>query len=143
MNTQFINMGDVSPAYGQIWIRYGGEDYAEAVEIQNASETGDASDNVWIIRKGSIYFSPRNWDAALSCCDSGIYGPPEYLDVAYAFNAYQGMDLDTYGGFEIVQIGKRDSFGDETEYHRPDGADVVLHGNAKISRYLARNYLES
>ena len=140
MKHEWENFGDYSPQYGQIWIRYGGEDYADAVELRNAGETGEGSDNVWIISRGSIYFAPRNWDQALSCCDTGIYGPPEWSQVAYAFYAYAGLDLDFLGN-EVVQIGKRDSFGDEVVIRSLDCPDVVLHGNASISKYLERQAL--
>lgn len=139
--TEWQNFGDVSPQYGQVWLRYGGDNWAEVVELRNAEETGDASDNVWVIRRGSIYFSPCDWDSALSCCDTGTYGPPTYAEVAYAFFSYHGIDVYPVGGFQIVQIGKRDSFGDETHYQREDTEDVILHGNANIGNYLRRRFL--
>lgn len=136
---EFENFGDVSPEYGQTWIRHGGDDYAECVEIWSGSDIGLA-DNQYQIRKGSIYFDPRNWDAAMSCCDTGIYGPPTYADIAYAFNAYCGMEMDSWGGFEIVQIGKNpdDWTARGTTCDEPD---TVLHGNASIEKYLTENYL--
>ena len=139
MLDSFENFGDVSPSYGQTWIRYGGADYAECVTIIAGSDVGLA-DNQYMIERGSIYFSPVNWDSALSCCDSGIYGPPTYAEVAYAFNACQGMDRDTFGGFAIVQIGKKPD--DWTARGTTcDTPDIVLHGNASIKKYLKENYL--
>lgn len=139
MPTEYENFGDVSPQHGQTWIRYGGDDYADVVEILSGSDAGLA-DNQYMIRQGSIYFSPQNWDSAMACCDTGIYGPPTYADIAYAFNAYQGFDLDTYGGFEIVQVGSKpdDWTASGTTCESPD---VVLHGNASIENYIRQNWL--
>ena len=140
MLTDYENFGDVSPQYGQTWIRYGGDGYAEVVEILSGSDIGLA-DNQYRIESGSIYFSPQNWDSAMACCGTGIYGPPTYADIAYAFNAYQGFDRDCYGGFEIVQVGaKPDDFcAMGTTCESPD---IVLHGNASIERYLRRAWLD-
>ena len=136
---QYENFGDVSPEHGQTWIRYGGNDYADCVTIISGSDIGIA-DNQYMIEAGSIYLSPDNWDSALSCCDTGIYGPPEYHQVAYAFFAYMGMDRDIYGGFEIVQVGAKpdDWTARGTTCEEPD---TVLHGNASIEKYLSENYL--
>ena len=139
MLESWINFGDVSPDYGQTWIRYGGDDSADCVTIVSGSDVGLA-DNQYMVERGSIYFSPANWNAALACCDSGIYGPPTYDEIAYAFHAYQGMDRDVWGGFAIVQIGARPD--DWTARGSTcESPDVVLHGNASIRRYLAREYL--
>lgn len=139
MCNEWRNYGDVSPEHGQTWIRYGDYDYAECVEILSGSDIGLA-DNQYMIERGSIYFSPDRWDDAMSCCDTGIYGPPEFADIAYAFHAYQGMERDTWGGFAIVQIGK--TVDDWTAQGTTcDSPDIVLHGNASIARYLESNYL--
>ena len=136
---EYENFGDVSPQHGQTWIRYGGDDYADCVEILSGSDVGLA-DNQYMIRRGSVYFSPWAWDSAMSCCDTGIYGPPTYADIAYAFNAYQGIDLDTWGGFEIVQIGaKPDDFC--ARGTTCDSPDKILHGNTCIEKYLRENWL--
>lgn len=139
MESAWTNYGDVSPQHGQTWIRRGGDDYADCVTILSGSDIGLA-DNQYMIERGSIYFSPDNWNSALDCCDSGIYGPPEYLDVAYAFQAYQGIERDTFDGFAIVQVGK--TLDDWTARGAScEEPDCVLHGNASISRYLENNYL--
>jgi hypothetical protein len=130
------NFGDVSIRHGQTWIKRGGDDWAACVTILSGSDIGLA-DNQFRIESGSIYFSPRNWDSALSACGTGIYGPPEYWQVACAFHAYQGMDLDR---FELVQIGKTldDWTASGTTWDDPDR---VLHGNTSIKKYLHAEYL--
>ncbi len=136
----YVNFGDVSPVYGQTWISDdGGPDWAPVVEILSGSDIGLA-DNQYRIECGSIYFSPNSWNAALDCCGIDRIGPPEFLEIAYAFNAYQGFDRDRWRGFEIVQVGKRldDWTASGSTCTDPD---VVLHGNASIRRYLAREYL--
>ena len=99
------------------------------------------ADNQYQISKGSIYFSPGNWNSALASCGRDIIGPPEYLEIAYAFVAYQGFDRDPYTlGFTIVQIGHK--VDDWTASGTTcDDPDVILHGNASIERYLEREYL--
>ena len=138
--SKYVNFGDVSPEHGQIWIANEGDsDFAPVVEILSGSDIGLA-DNQYMIQRGSIYFSPDNWNAALACLGVDRIGPPEFLEIAYAFNAYQGFDRDTYGGFEIVQVGKTldDWTARGTTCTEPDR---VLHGNASIKRYLAREWL--
>jgi len=138
---QWENFGDVSPQHGQTWIRYGGEDYAEIVQVLCGSDVGLA-ENQYLIGTGDIYFSAENWDSALDCVGFDTYGPPPYSEAAYAFNAYQGFDQDIWVGFEIVQVGKQaDDFCamDST----CDDPDVVLHGNASFAKYLQQNYLDN
>lgn len=137
---QYINFGDISPEHGQVWIANDGDtDFAPVVEILSGSDIGLA-DNQYRIERGSIYFSPRDWDAALATIGFDMIGPPDFLTVALAFHAYGGFDRDTFGGFEIVQVGKRpdDWTASGTTCEDPD---TILHGNASIARYLERNYL--
>lgn len=138
---KYVNFGDISPRHGQTWIANdGASDYAPVVEIMSGSDIGLA-DNQFRIERGAIYFSPDRWNSALDCCGIDRIGPPQFLEIAYAFNAYQGFDRDTYGGFEIVQVGKAldDWNASGTTCEDPD---LVLHGNASIRLYLQRNYLE-
>lgn len=137
----YVNFGDASPEHGQVWISNdGGPDYAPVVEIVSGSDI-QLADNQFQIERGAIYFSPDNWNAALSCCGNDRIGPPEFFEIAYAFYAYQGFDRDTLGGFEIVQVGRKpdDWTASGTTCNDPD---TVLHGNASIRLYLQRNYLE-
>lgn len=138
--TRFTNFGDISPDHGQTWIAFGGDDYAVCVEIISGSDISLA-DNQYLIKRGSIYFSPHNWNAALEAVGFDIIGPPEYLEIAYAFNVYHGYDRDHWGGFEIVQIGKivNDWCASGTACAEPD---KVLHGNTSISRYLESEWLQ-
>ena len=133
MNNQWVNMGDVSPEHGQLWIKYGGEDYAECVEVLTDNVLNLGS-NQYMINRGTIYFNSSTWNNAMQCFDSGIYGPPEYLEVAYMFNAYSGMELDSYDGSEIIQVGKDSDCEDSNP-------DIVLHGNTSISKYIKDNFL--
>jgi hypothetical protein len=137
---RYQNFGDVSPQHGQTWISpEGGDDCAPVVEINSGSDIGLA-DNQYMIERGSIYFFPNNWNNALACCGIDRIGPPEFLEIAYGFKAYQGFDRDTWGGFEIVQIGRKpdDWTASGTTCTDPD---KVLHGNTSIRRYLEREYL--
>ena len=136
---EYVNFGDVSAQHGQFWIAFGDDDWATCVEITAGCEVGLA-DNQYRIEKGSIYFSPGHWDAALSVVGFDKIGPPEYLEIAYAFNAYMGFDRDTWG-VEIVQIGK--VMDDWTVFGTTcDDPNVVLHGNCSIDKYLRENWLE-
>ena len=139
---KYENFGDASPAYGQTWIANdGAADYAPVVEIMSGADIGLA-DNQYRIERGTIYFSPNNWNAALSCSGIDRIGPPEFFETACAFNAYQGFDRDTWGGSEIVQVGRKpdDWTARGTTCTEPD---VILHGNASIRLYLKRNYLKA
>ena len=137
--THWRNFGDVSPGYGQTWIAPGGDDYARIVSVLSGSEIGLA-DNQYVIERGSIYFSPQEWNSALDCCGMDIIGPPEYAEIAYAFNAYMGFDRDIWGGFQIVQVGKKPDYWTAAGTTCED-PDVILHGNANISRYLEAEFL--
>ena len=140
METGYTNFGDVSISHGQVWIANDGDsDFAPVVETHSGADIGLA-DNQYRIERGTIYFSSDNWNAAMQCCGIDRIGPPDFLEIAYAFYAYQGFDRDCYGGFEIVQVGKTldDWTAAGTTCHDPD---TVLHGNARIEKYLAENYL--
>jgi len=141
--TNYVNFGDVSPEHGQLWIDLDQDssfpDCTDCVEILCGSDIGLA-DNQYMISSGSIYFSPDNWDSALSVIglDSFI-GPPTFADVAYAFNAYQGFDRP-YGQWDsIVQVGK--DLDDWTASGSQYESETTLHGNASIQLYINRNYL--
>lgn len=138
--TRFTNFGDISPDHGQTWIAPGGDDYADCVEIISGSDISLA-DNQYMIQSGSIHFSPSNWNAALKTVGFDVIGPPEYLEIAYAFNTYQGYDRDLWHGFEIVQIGK---IADDwcASGTTCDDPDKVLHGNASICKYLESEWLQ-
>lgn len=144
MESDWQNLGDVNPEHGQLWIKPGGDDYAEYVETIGPGDLESLGDNQLLILRGSIYFSPDHWQAALECCDAlnGRAGPPDYLDVARAFHAYHGGDLDTWGGETVVQVGRAPGDAGSWRHHvEPRAADVVLHGNAKIARYIRAEIL--
>lgn len=138
--TKYQNFGDCSVHHGQVWIANAGDsDFAPVVEINSGSDIGLA-DNQYQIERGSIYFSPNCWNAALDCSGIDRIGPPEFLEIAQAFHSYHGMERDIWGGFEIVQIGKKldDWTASGTTCTEPD---KVLRGNASIRKYLEREYL--
>lgn len=141
----WTNFGDVSPEHGQVWIRDAtvdsDQDFAECVEIIAGRDVGLA-DNQYMIWRGSIYIplhDSERMTAALECIGK-TPSLATWIDKAMAFHAYAGMDQDTFGGFEIVQVGKRldDWTAAGTTCTEPD---KVLHGNASIMKYLAREYL--
>ncbi len=143
MLNQYENFGDCSADHGQVWIKNdGGDDFAPVVEIMSGADIGLA-DNQYMIQRGSIYFSPDNWDMILGHLDwrsRDRIGPPEFLEIAYGFYSYQGFDRDTFGGFEIVQVGR--VLDDWTARGTTcDNPDVILHGNASIEKYIAENYI--
>lgn len=140
----WTNFGDVSPDHGQLWIcdAYpdSTQDFAECVEIIGGSDIGLA-DNQYRIQRGSIYM-PLD-DARKVASALGVIGKTSslatWIDKALAFHAYHGADPD-YHGFEIVQHGKR--LDDWTASGTTcDAPDVVLHGNASLTKYLAQNWL--
>lgn len=138
----YENFGDASIEYGQVWISSdGGDDYAPIVTVLSGSDIGLA-DNQYLIERGSIYFSPDNWNSALACLGDETIGPPQFLDIAFAFYCYQGFDRDYWRGSEVVQVGKNpdDWTARGTTCDEPD---VVLHGNASIEKYLAKEYLDA
>lgn len=139
--TDYVNFGDVSVNHGQVWIKDDGDDdFARVVTIHSGSDVGLA-DNQYMIECGSIYFDPNNWISALSGCgQESRIGPPEFLEIAYGFYCYRGFDRDTFGGFEIVQIGK--TLDDWTARGTScDDPDKILHGNASIDKYLREEFL--
>ena len=135
----YKNFGDISIWHNQTWIAFGGDDYAECVETISSFDLETLADNQLRIERGSIYFSPRNWDSALDCCGIDRIGPPEYYELAYAFKAYQGVDSEWV---EIVQFGKNPI----TDFmQRPwdvETANTILHGNKSAENYLEEEYLD-
>ena len=134
----YRNFGDSSIWHNQIWVKYGGDDYAECVETIGNSDLENLADNQLRIEVGSIYFSPRNWDSALGCCGVDRIGPPEYFEVAYAFKAYQGVDSDWV---EVVQFGKKPVVDFMRYPWNVEPANTILHGNKSAVKYLNEEYL--
>ena len=136
----WTNFGDVSPYHGQLWIKDArvdnDSDFAECVEIINASEFGGA-DNVYMITRGSIYIpdDKTKRKSALDCIDK-TPSLATWIDLALAFHAYHGVEPDTWGGITNVQIGKA------KEARNTISIDVVLHGNASIRRYIEKEFLQ-
>lgn len=140
MKHEWVNFGDCSIGHGQTWISGNStDDYADIVTVLSGSDIG-LGDNQYMIERGSVYLGDQ-WYNALTCVGHDLVGPPEFLRIAEAVNAYMGFDRDIYGGFEIVQVGKEidDWVANGTTCDDPD---IVLHGNASIERYLERNYLQ-
>lgn len=138
------NFGDMSPEHGQTWIKNtypdSTQDFAECVEVISGSDVGLA-DNQYLIQRGSIYMPLDDKDkveSALGVIDK-TPSLATWIDKALAFHAYHGMDLDTFGGFEVVQVGK--TLDDWTANGTTHESDTLLHGNASIEKYIRENYL--
>lgn len=143
-HNSWINFGDSSPDYGQTWILDAfvdnTQDYAECVKVMSGVELFGPS-NIYIIERGSIYMPLDDADKVASAL--GVIGMTPslatWIDKALAFDAYHGMDRDTWGGLEVVSIGK---ILDQNALESfPYDIDAQLHGNASISKYLRDNYL--
>jgi len=142
---EWTNFGDVSPEHGQLWIKDAtvdsDQDFAECVEVHAGRDVGLA-ENQYMVRRGSIYMPIDDRKKVESALDVIGCTPSlaTWIDKALAFHAYHGVDMDTFGGFEIVQVGKTidDLNASGTTCDDPD---VILHGNASIGKYLADNAL--
>lgn len=131
--------GDTNLEYGGLfWQWDGGPDYVAAIRVAPVSDSG-GPDNVYEITRGSIYM-PQDADnaRALDVVGHTIVGPPELMTLVAAWEAYHGMDLDSYGGRAVVRIGK-------AEDANPNGwnpaPDVILPGNARLKNYVEREFL--
>ena len=137
----WTNFGDVNVEHGQLWIKNAfsdsTEDFAECVRIFSASEFG-GPDNVYVIERGSIYIPLDDAEKVKSALD--VIGKSlscaTWIDLALAFEAYHGIELDAWGGREVVSVGKPEDAKESVD------VDKVLRGNASIRKYLRENYLQ-
>jgi len=129
--------GDVDLEHGGFyWLDEGDEDFVTAVDVIPCSDAG-GPDNLFYIESGTIYL-PTDRDKQESIL-SVIGMTPEDAsrdDFIYAAKAYAGLERDSE---EVIQIGKAE------EPYRSGGwnpePDTVLRGNARLIRYVERNYL--
>ena len=139
MKHEWKNYGDVSPWHGQLWLRVGGEDWAECVEIIGPGDFECLADNQIMIEFGSVFISPQwaDWQSALECVGFEFNGPPEFMTLAMSFHAYRGQEYDTYQPRQIVQFGAKPEIESMPSWVDPLKADIVLHGNTKPENYIA------
>lgn len=131
--------GDVSLSFGGLFFREGGDDWAEAVEVIDVNGATGGPGNHWHVVRGSIYLNPRTWDSALDCGGLDRIGPPTWAEIVEAFHGYAGIEPDGWNGETRVQIGARCADYSPGGWHvHPD---VTLHGNAKLTHYIAREFL--
>ena len=134
--------GDVNIRYGgYFWKEDGADDYVLAVRITPCSDAGGPDNQFWI-EQGSIWLG----DAAKQADSLDIIGVSvseatrrDYVDAAIA---YYGIERDAWNGEQILQIGA--NAGDASDSWRgfTDGPDIILHGNAKLRRFIEREYLQ-
>lgn len=135
----YHNFGDVSVDHGQLWISdQQNDDYADAVSILSGSDVSLA-ENQYLVRTGVIYFTPHKWDEVLTLNCYETFGPPEFVEIAVAYEAYHGIECGYHHTFVVVQVGRE--LDDLTARGTTHESDVVLHGNASIERYLQREYM--
>lgn len=130
-------IGDIDLRHGGYYWREDGEDdYVLAVRVTPCSDAG-GPDNLFQIESGSIYIGT---DATRIASALDIIGAtPDTAtraQIVDAMLAYRGIETDSE---TIVQIGKRDTDASANGWN-PD-ADVILRGNAKLRRYVEREYL--
>lgn len=128
--------GDVNLEYGGFfWKEDGQEDYVLAVRVTPCSDAG-GPDNLFCIEIGSIYLpNDERRKAALACIGSGDNDAPTRAELAYAFLAYCGMDIDETW---VVRIGRAEECSAAGWNPEPD---IVLRGNARLDRFVKREFL--
>lgn len=134
------NFGDVSPEHGQVWLKKGDDDYAEVVVIYGGSDVGLA-DNQYMIETGTVFIDHDKDEEVLECAGWDNY-EDDFLSLAYCHYLHSGMDWVWQNNYpQFVQVGKEldDYTACGTTCEAPD---VVLHGNASISKYIAENFLQ-
>lgn len=133
--------GDVNIRYGgYYWKEDGADDYVLAVRITPCSDAGGPDNQFWI-EQGSIWLGDtERQNGALDCI--GV-APSEatrrdYVDAALACH---GIEWDPWNGEQTLQIGAK--AGDASHGWRgfTDGPDIILRGNAKLRRFIEREYL--
>lgn len=120
---------------GFYWREDGADDYVLAVVVTPCSDAG-GPDNLYFIESGNIYIGDNvtRIDSALDCI--GAKRPPTRRETVYAMNAYAGLDDRTP---TVIRIGREEP-GDWQWNPEPD---IVLHGNAKLRRYVEREMLDN
>lgn len=136
----WTNFGDCSVYGGQLWIKNATvdntDDFAECVETLHYEALGE---NQVLVVCGSIYI-PDDQQKVKSALDIIGKSPSQanWIDKALAFHAYGGSEKDTYGGETVVQLGSKvieNYLGDYQD------ADIVLHGNTNLRKYIRENFL--
>ena len=133
--------GDVNIRYGgYYWKEDGADDYVLAVRITPCSDSGGPDNQFWI-EQGSIFLG----DSARQVDSLAVIGLSvseatrcDYVDAAFTC---RGIEWDSWNGERTLQIGAKagdasHGWGDFT-----DGPDIILHGNAKLRRFIEREYL--
>lgn len=156
MSKRWHYFGDIDLTEGGFfWREDGADDYVLVVDVIPFSNAGGPS-NLFHIEAGSIFLpvnDPDRLAPALACCgwsaDDALTitgnGAPDAVNGSCEWRrrlvescfAYQGIDGGTA---TVVQIGR-----DEGCFIR-DGwspnPDVILRGNAKLTNYVRRHFLD-
>lgn len=132
---QWVNVGDISPWHGQLWIKDEGpdQDYAECVEVISPADLESLADNQLLVTIGSVYMPDYDKDSRLSIIGK-TPSLATWLDYAIACIAYSGIDPNIYNGQIVVQHGR-------TVYEYSEKPDIVLHGNSDMQRHIIDKYL--
>ncbi len=133
-------IGDVNIREGgYYWREDDSEDYVLAVQVTPCSDAGGPANMFWI-ESGSIYLGDtERQNRALDCIgvEPANATRADYVD---AVKAYYGIEPDCYMGRYVVQLGKRCGAFDKWQWDSDISADVVLHGNANLRRYIEREH---
>lgn len=138
MNAWTYN-GDVNICEGgYYWREDDAQDYVLAVQVTPCSDAGGPANMFWI-EAGSIYLGDiERQNSALDC----IGVEPDNAtraDYVEAVKAYYGIEPDCYMGRYVVQLGKHiEECG--SGWGSDISADIVLHGNASLRRYIEREH---
>ncbi len=141
MASEWNYNGDVNIRYGgYFWKEDGSDDYVLAVRITPCSDAGGPDNQFWI-EQGSIFLG----DSARQVDSLDVIGVSvseatrrDYVDAALACH---GIERDSWNGEQTLQIGAK--AGDASHGWRgfTDGPDIILRGNAKLRRFIEREYL--
>lgn len=167
-NPRWRYTGDINLEHGGLYWRPGTPesfpqcDYVEAVQVTPVSDmTRWGADNVFIVESGSIYMPRDRYETALDCCGytlitgarGGLYigdGRASPLPVnsrfgqillVDAFNAYHGVDRDTWAGETLIRIGPEESDPDPEAEAFLARVDEVHRADAKLENIVRRGFL--
>jgi len=129
--------GDVNLREGGFyWREDGADDYVLAVRITPCSDAG-GPDNLFYIEDGNIFIGEdeKRIAAALECCGIDRDAATRW-QIVDSMMLYAGLDDSTP---TVVRIGRED--GDASANSWNPAPDVILRGNAKLRRYVEREFL--
>lgn len=133
--------GDVNIRYGgYYWKEDGADDYVLAVLITPCSDAGGPDNQFWI-EEGLIWLGDSERQTRALDCIGVVPGDATRRDYVEAALAYYGIERDSEQTLQTLQIGAKAGDASHSWGGFPGGSDIILHGNAKLRRFIERDIL--